>query len=106
VICCTSPCVRRMNALEDELDGWFRRSVELENSKGLIRPQDLAGGGLSSRSSRMAESLRFFQYALAALQTSVRRSADPPRTSAAPAEDDEGDPRRFPGAECGDADGV
>ena len=59
--------VFRVNPLEDAFDGRCGRAVVLEDSKGLVRPDDLAGGRLPPEASRMAEPLRFREVRLAPL---------------------------------------
>ena len=56
-----------VNPLEDAFDGRCGRAVVLEDSKGLVRPDDLAGGRLPPEASRMAEPLRFREVRLAPL---------------------------------------
>src|ERR1700758_3267344 len=56
-----------VNPLEDTFDGRCGRAVVLEDSKGLVRPDDLAGGRLPPEASRMAEPLRFREVRLAPL---------------------------------------
>src|SRR5260370_34820545 len=57
--------VIRMNPLENELHGRFRHSVVLEDSKGFIGPDVLAGGGLPAEAPGTAEPLDFSQVGLA-----------------------------------------
>jgi hypothetical protein len=59
--------VFRMNPLEDQIYGWFRCSVVLEDSKSFLRPDDLSGEWLPAEATRMTESLRFRQVRLASL---------------------------------------
>src|SRR5258708_20638638 len=46
--------VVRMNPLEDKFDGRYRRSVVLEDSKGFLRPNDLAIGNSPAEAPGMA----------------------------------------------------
>src|ERR1700674_2572632 len=57
--------VFRMNPLEDQFDGRFRRSVVLEDSKGFLGPEDLAGAVPPAEASAMTEPLCFHQVRLA-----------------------------------------
>src|SRR6266850_3462627 len=58
----------RMNPLENKFHDRCRRSVVLEDPKGLFRPVDLAGGRSPAEAARMAYSLCFGQIGLALLQ--------------------------------------
>jgi hypothetical protein len=60
--------VVRVNPLENALDGRCDRTVVLEDSKSLVRPDDLAGGRLPAEASRMAEALRFREVRLTPLR--------------------------------------
>src|SRR6266853_991798 len=59
--------VFRMNPLDDKFDGRYRRLVILEDSKGFLGPEDLAGGGPPAEAPRMTEPLGLFQVRLPSL---------------------------------------
>src|SRR5713101_3816468 len=59
--------VFRMDPLEDALDGRPRVAVVAEDSKGLLRPEELAGGRPPAEAPRMAQPLPFGEIELAAL---------------------------------------
>src|ERR1700754_3451590 len=60
--------VFRMGALENELHGWLRRPITFEDSKRLIRPDDLSALDIPSEASSTGQSLRFGQVHFAAQQ--------------------------------------
>src|SRR5690242_15143176 len=68
--------VFRMNPLQNAFDRRCGRAVVLEDSKGLVRPDDLAGGRLPPEASRMAEPLRFREVRLAPLLGTQMSSQD------------------------------
>src|SRR5579872_3466810 len=48
-----------VNPLKDRIQRWFRRSVVLKDSKGLIRPEHLSGEGFATEAASVTEMLRF-----------------------------------------------
>src|SRR5260370_6573695 len=60
--------VVRMNPLENELYGRFRRWVVFENSEGFLRPKDRARGHAPAEAPRVAEPLSFRQVRSTTLQ--------------------------------------
>ncbi len=60
--------ILRMNPLENALHGRFRRSVVLEDSKGFLRPEDLAARNAPAESPRATEALGLRQAGFAAPQ--------------------------------------
>src|ERR1700731_486567 len=103
----------RMNPLENKFHGRFRRSVILEDSKGLLRAEDLAGGGPPAEAPRMTEPLSFRQVRLAPLQLlfldfqslSSELPINPGRQQSQP-EDDKGGGGNSGSAKWGDAYGM
>src|ERR1700730_4806235 len=59
--------VFRMNTLDQTFHRRCRVSVELENTIGFLRPDDLAGGNSPAKASGVTEPLRFRQVRLLAL---------------------------------------
>src|SRR6266850_3907575 len=53
--------VIRMDPSENQFYGWFRSLVVLEDSKGLLRPEDLAGGKSPAEAPCVTERLSFRQ---------------------------------------------
>src|ERR1700686_2266010 len=68
-----------MNPLEKKLQGRFRGSLVLEDSKGFLGPDDLAGGRSPAEASRMTKPLSLIQIRLTAPQVVVdgRQSSSP-----------------------------
>src|SRR3984893_16455258 len=103
----------RMNPLKNKFPRRYRRSVVLEDSKGFLGPEDLAGGGPPAEAPRMTEPLSFRQVRLASLQLlflqfqclGSESPIQPGRQQSQP-EDDPGDGGDSDGAKRGDADGV
>src|ERR1700739_1312866 len=63
--------VFRMHPFESKFQRWFRRSVVLEDSKGFLRPENLAGGGLPAEAATVAYALRLSQESFVTLQLSL-----------------------------------
>src|SRR6202795_1517091 len=56
--------VFRMNPLEDNFEGRFRRSILLEDSKGFLGPEELCRGRPPAEAASLAQTLRLRQVSL------------------------------------------
>src|SRR5260370_30653870 len=65
-----------MNTLEHRFHGRLRGPVVVEDAKGFLRPDDLAGGDVPAEAARMTQPLRFCPVRLLALLGTLAGGAD------------------------------